>query len=621
MLVSVSCLLGPRVSGGRFQSASAPTIVLPNFHHLQSKMSFSSSSVHSSSACSSTDVDSTGASVQSGWASELDGRILLSDLPLEDYLDELVPCSSPYESANLTIDANTFSDYEPGDGLEVKSTPHVRNGLASLVADFDDDIRLSFWDSHSGDYRFPLSPFATNHAKSSPDISVSFPGASDDVEARSSRWEIISMCVEAKDTEKGDPFPHHKSGATNADTIVQLARNARTLMLVHGFLYSFVLGIYGDIVRIARFDRTVCIVSRPFNLRHNLHILQRFFWHYTHPIIGSPVVGCDPTIRPLTTKEDAWLQKHLTRARVERTEMDIFMTRRVEVHDDHEGTVVPYFVYQVVDVNPRLMSRSTIVWRAIKDTYAEDQHARNAVKSCILKESWRHLVRRPEAVFYRRMASTIPEEERWGLPRLLAGGDIGQLELRAWELCSPHAVDLAYERHLRLPMSPFPAASTYRYPPSCPLPWPQHQTVTWAINMTSKCTYRERSHMRFVIEEVGRPLTDFRDTKELVTAMRDAIKGHRLAYNKAGILHRDVNLGNILIVDEPTPEGPLGFLHDFDYSYMTDVAPGHDSAPASSNIDSTELKEKTVRQSCQLHAIAIIDSDARARDISCLARS
>ncbi len=265
------------------------------------------------------------------------------------------------------------------------------------------------------------------------------------------------MCVEAKDTEKGDPFPLHKTGATNMDTIIQLARNARTLMLVHGFLYSFVLGIYGDIVRIARFDRTVCIVSRPFNLRHNLHILQRFFWHYTHPIIGSPVVGCDPTIRPLTIQENTWLQRHLSRARVERTDMDIFMTRRVEVHDDQDGTVVPYFVYQVVDVNPRLMSRSTIIWRAIKDTYAEDRRARNAVKSCILKESWRQLVRRPEAAFYRRMASTISEEERWGLPRMLAGGDIGQLELRAWELCSPHAVDLANERHLRLPKPPFPA--------------------------------------------------------------------------------------------------------------------------------------------------------------------
>lgn len=35
----------------------------------------------------------------------------------------------------------------------------------------------------------------------------------------------------------------------------------------------------------------------------------------------------------------------------------------------------------------------------------------------------------------------------------------------------------------------------------------------------------EGSHMRFVIDTVGRPLSEFRSTKELVMAIRDAIKG------------------------------------------------------------------------------------------------
>ena len=37
---------------------------------------------------------------------------------------------------------------------------------------------------------------------------------------------------------------------------------------------------------------------------------------------------------------------------------------------------------------------------------------------------------------------------------------------------------------------------------------------------------RERSHMRFVIDIVGRPLTHFRTTKEMIMALRDAIKGN-----------------------------------------------------------------------------------------------
>ncbi|RPD54991.1 hypothetical protein L226DRAFT_575346 [Lentinus tigrinus ALCF2SS1-7] len=627
-------------------------------------MSFSSSSLRSS-ACSSSgmaeskatphkhkgpryangkaDVYSTGASAQGGWASELDGRILVADIPLEQYLDNMVPCSSPYESADITLDPNAFSEYQPGKGLEVQCTPVVRAGLEALVSSFDNKVRPTFWDSHKGDYRFPLTPFAVNHSKSSPDISVSFPGVTeDDATVRSSRWEVISMCIEAKDTDDKDPFPVHKSGKSNMNTIIQIARNARTLMLVHGFLYSFVLGIYGDTVRIARFDRTVCIVSLPFSLHKNLHILQRFFWHFTHPMSRShpamvipPVVGCDPTIRPLTAEENAWLQRHLSRARVKRTGMDVFMTRRVEVYDDHDGTMVPYFVYQLVDVNPRLMSRSTMVWRAIKDTYEEDKRAVQSVKSCILKESWRQLVRRPEADFYRRMAATISDEERWGLPKMSIGGDIGQLELRLWEMCSPNAEDFVGEHHLRLPAvasavdsSPPstaesqvagsslaatttdpttpPSADTpsessvpsqYPYPFSSPLPWPQHQTFTWSIILSSHYAHRERSHMRFVMEDLGRPLSEFRDTRELVLALSDAIRGHRLAWEKAGILHRDVSLGNILIVDEPNEAGYVGFLHDFDYSSMTDAGLG-ERTPASTstapgNVDKPELKERT----------------------------
>ncbi|KAI0656411.1 hypothetical protein C8Q70DRAFT_1056644 [Cubamyces menziesii] len=72
--------------------------------------------------------------------------------------------------------------------------------------------------------------------------------------------------------------------------------------------------------------------------------------------------------------------------------------------------------------------------------------------------------------------------------------------------------------------------------------------------------------MRIVIDGVGRSITEFTSTRELVLAIRVAIKGHKLAWERAGVLHRDVSLGNILIVDDSL-EGPnTGFLHDFDYS-------------------------------------------------------
>ena len=73
----------------------------------------------------------------------------------------------------------------------------------------------------------------------------------------------------------------------------------------------------------------------------------------------------------------------------------------------------------------------------------------------------------------------------------------------------------------------------------------------------------------------------------------------------AGVLHRDVSVGNILIVDNPEPNSFKGFIHDFDYSSMTDTpplrkegSPGEDVDPAMLVTTEDELlaaqKERTV---------------------------
>ncbi|KAF8523346.1 hypothetical protein BU17DRAFT_9390, partial [Hysterangium stoloniferum] len=52
-----------------------------------------------------------------------------------------------------------------------------------------------------------------------------------------------------------------------------------------------------------------------------------------------------------------------------------------------------------------------------------------------------------------------------------------------------------------------------------------------------------------ILNKIGRSLTDFRNTKEMVTAVRDAITAHGDTYDKAEILHRDISSADILIID------------------------------------------------------------------------
>ncbi|KAF9471980.1 hypothetical protein BDN70DRAFT_938537 [Pholiota conissans] len=86
----------------------------------------------------------------------------------------------------------------------------------------------------------------------------------------------------------------------------------------------------------------------------------------------------------------------------------------------------------------------------------------------------------------------------------------------------------------------------------------QTYTVAKWANWARKRALRRHIHYRLVLGVVGRDLTSYRSTKELVTAMRDAMIAHDQIL-RAGIIHRDISVGNILIIDNGR-----GILIDFD---------------------------------------------------------
>ncbi|KAI0788266.1 hypothetical protein C8Q74DRAFT_1367019 [Fomes fomentarius] len=494
-------------------------------------MSISSTSICSlrSGSSGSSDRKATGDSTsQKSWWYEITGHVHLFPGPFEQFLKDLVPCSVPY-----TLDddlSHAFDEYVPVQGQEVSGYSAVWSG--NIGATFESN-KLSFYNTHSVKFPFPFTAFTTQHAKTSPDISVSFPGET--IQPGQMSWQRLSMVLEAKPSHKDDPFP--REGEIHAKTVVQMSRNARNLLLAHGFLSSFVLGIYGDVARVTRFDHSSAIVSPPFSFKEQPRLLQQFFWHFTHPAAGGSVVGADPTVRNLTDLDKEWVAEQLKRAKVTDVDEELaefYKGRRVDVPSGPDGATTPYINFRLLDANGRLFSRATTVWRSIEDTrisgpdgtLMDDPHRVEPPKVRIMKEAWRQLVRTSEATFYERLAAKIPESERIGLPRLVCGGDLGQLE-----------------------------------------------TFSWTIGIDKDRTYRERSHMRFIIDDVGRPLTSAKSTREVVSALRDAVRGHKLAWEKAGVLHRDVSLGNIFIVDGDDERRFVGFLHDFDYSSMTEVPP------------------------------------------------
>ncbi|KAL0566099.1 hypothetical protein V5O48_015921 [Marasmius crinis-equi] len=81
-----------------------------------------------------------------------------------------------------------------------------------------------------------------------------------------------------------------------------------------------------------------------------------------------------------------------------------------------------------------------------------------------------------------------------------------------------------------------------------------------------------RVHQRFCLAEVCHPLSRFGTTKELTTAVCDAIEGHQHAYQK-GYLHRDISYGNVMFVRRCSATRELswcGLLLDWDMALTLD---------------------------------------------------
>ncbi|KAI1792133.1 hypothetical protein LXA43DRAFT_1134855 [Ganoderma leucocontextum] len=554
-----------------------------------------------------------------GWIHELHHKLNVSTDSPTEFLRKYVPSSVPYQPTGSIRAA--FAKWTPEKGREVDDYPHLLAGFSALVASFPAHKRPSFIDSHGYVQHFPFSAFAHNHHDTLPDLAVSFPGQRLDAKTHP-RFPDLAMIMEAKSKRKDDPFKAR--GLKHCKTLVQLAVNARNLMHAHGLTCAFVLGIYGNLLRICRFDHSGAVVSQPINLKdaEGLKVVQQFFWHFVHPTEDVPFVGWDPTVKKLTSEDQAWLKDRLNITNFD-TEG---VTRSMTTTPAAAAAVEPraYILFKAIDVNGRLFSRATTVWYAIRDTRISLDGrlvdppggvSADDLKVRIIKDAWRQLVRRPENDFYRRL-SIIPSGERVGLPSIVCGGDLGEKEVRDWESAlygAPTPTPLNAVRHqsrLSPPASPLgslssPPASLSASTSSLQLPVhrPMQQTFTWRQARGPKYWHRERSHMRFVVAEVGRPLTRFRSTKELATAVRDAMIGHRDAMRRGGILHRDISVGNILIIDDPEDhEQFCGFIHDFDYSSMSRNVPPRDisslSATALTQLltaddDDGQLKERT----------------------------
>ncbi|TBU36750.1 hypothetical protein BD309DRAFT_877769 [Dichomitus squalens] len=109
--------------------------------------------------------------------------------------------------------------------------------------------------------------------------------------------------------------------------------------------------------------------------------------------------------------------------------------------------------------------------------------------------------------------------------------------------------------------------------------------------------YHPRAHSRILLSHLCRPLSDFKDFRELSGLLRDALNAHKDAWEKAEVLHRDVSFSNILILETVSDSGEVikrqGVLSDWDLSkYREDMA--RDARPRQPDMTGTWIFRSAV---------------------------
>ena len=100
----------------------------------------------------------------------------------------------------------------------------------------------------------------------------------------------------------------------------------------------------------------------------------------------------------------------------------------------------------------------------------------------------------------------------------------------------------------------------------------QENEMTYAVEDTQTTSlfadnnnpFDNRIFRCLVISPAGESIRDFKSIKQLLEALRDAIKAHRLLYTVGNILHRNVSKNNIIMTDLEKTGGFAGMLIDLD---------------------------------------------------------
>ncbi|KAI0324173.1 hypothetical protein GY45DRAFT_450849 [Cubamyces sp. BRFM 1775] len=307
-------------------------------------------------------------------------------------------------------------------------------------------------------------------------------------------------------------------------------------------LFLFTISLSGSFARLFRWDRSGCIVSRAFDIRKHPNLLAEFLWRFSK--LTDAERGFDLTVRTASPQEEELFRnvvQDYIRDQADASNEELEKTVSTHYQPGHvavlpirpQGTSGPEEPTRYFLVSRPVVSPLSLDGRCTRGYWGVDLATR---RPCFLKDTWRTYAQKGSE------GETLQKLNKLGVrnvPLLAVHGDV-----RSMEAADDQFQDTQSD---------------------------QFVDESWARRIGGKdVIVHRRRHYRMVTHTVGFGLKDLRGTEELLHATYDAFVAMQDALAKDRRIHRDLSVGNIILVKEPDRTVRRGYLIDWDASTHVD---------------------------------------------------
>ncbi|RPD52767.1 hypothetical protein L226DRAFT_496128 [Lentinus tigrinus ALCF2SS1-7] len=340
-------------------------------------------------------------------------------------------------------------------------------------------------------------------------------------------WSHLEIIIECKQNFAEDPFDYTTA---NAEPFAKARKSALDQILSYADLvfqnqhrkHHFIIIFLGTFARLVYIDRACIFATQRFNYVEKEGWLTEFLWRYGR--LTPAQRGFDPSAKRLHPKSTN--EPLVTLMRQKR---DAAMTGEIavephilEAYKDSLDDMVPWWKLDVYDDEDKDTSRSFVVGKPhflapgvrgrgtrcyIAQEVLKDDEGRLKLGDFVyLKDAWR--VKHDEIEKEGTTLKFLNEKKVPHVPTVICHGDL------------PDQLTVSRAKWIEL----FPKEE-------------EEQRI------------KEHQHYRIVVKEIGKLLSQFENSGQLVKAMYNVVQAHEAAY-RHGIIHRDISGGNILLVKD-----------------------------------------------------------------------